>query len=94
MSGSETRHIYKEEVIDRSTPVNNSLLTGSLYNVGACAHGGVLAWEFWSNKTNSKPEACDTGAPGAGAKLLVPRKRKRASEASERVASFTPRAHG
>ena len=29
----------KEEVIDRSTPVNNSLLTGSLYNVGACTHG-------------------------------------------------------
>ena len=36
---------FKEEVIDRSTPVNNSLLTGSLYNVGACTHGeglGVL----------------------------------------------------
>ena len=31
---------FKEEVIDRSTPVNNSLLTGSLYDVGACAHGG------------------------------------------------------
>ena len=32
--------------------------------------GGVLAWESWSNRTNSKPEACDTGAPGAGAKRV------------------------
>ena len=72
-----------EEVIDRSTPVNSSLLTGSLCNVGACAHGGVLAWESWSNRTNSKPEACDTGAPGAGAKLLGPRKRDRAKRVSE-----------
>ena len=75
--------IFLEEVIDRSTPVNNSLLTGSLYNVGACTHGGVLAWESWSNRTNSKPKAYDTGAPGAGAKLLTPRNWKRASERSD-----------
>ena len=34
------QELIMEEVIDRSNPVNNSLLTGSLYNVGACTHGG------------------------------------------------------
>ena len=69
---------------------------------GKIKPGFVRTWGVsWSNRSNSKTEACDSGAPGAGAKLLAPRKRKRASErseraseASERVASLTPPARG
>ena len=73
--------IKRKKLFTDTVPVNKKYLTGTA--VGACAHVRVLAWKSWSNRTNSRPEACDTGAPGAGAKLLAPRKRKRESERSE-----------
>ena len=56
--------------------------------------GGMLAWESWSNRTNSKSEACDIGAPGApgaGAKFLGPRQRlSKRSEAHSAVVVHPP----